>query len=148
VPVSAGPTVHNRLRIKELFARYAWAVDTGDVDGFVALFTPDAVIDDPSGRYAPREYVEYVRGSATFPGRQHWIGHSQVRGDARRCRVRSFGMATHLYGRTGATTITWLGYYEDVLVTNDGTWRFERRTIRSWRGEVLGRFPAYRPAER
>jgi ketosteroid isomerase-like protein len=36
--------VADRLDIHELLARYAWALDTGDLDGLVACFTPDAVV--------------------------------------------------------------------------------------------------------
>ena len=39
-----GLTVEDRLAIQDLLARYAWALDTGDVDSFVACFTPDAVV--------------------------------------------------------------------------------------------------------
>jgi len=37
-----GPSVHDRLEIQDLYARYSWALDTGDTDGYVALFTADA----------------------------------------------------------------------------------------------------------
>ena len=36
-----GPTTEDRLAIYELYARYSWALDTGDTDGYVALFTAD-----------------------------------------------------------------------------------------------------------
>jgi hypothetical protein len=37
-----GPSVQDRLAIHDLYARYSWALDTGDTDGYVALFTVDA----------------------------------------------------------------------------------------------------------
>ena len=37
-----GPDTQDRLEILELYARYSWALDTGDTDGYVALFTDDA----------------------------------------------------------------------------------------------------------
>ncbi len=37
-----GPSTQDRLEIYELYARYSWALDTGDTEGYVALFTPDA----------------------------------------------------------------------------------------------------------
>ena len=36
-----GPSTEDRLAIFELYARYSWALDTGDTDGYVALFTED-----------------------------------------------------------------------------------------------------------
>ena len=37
-----GPSAEDRTLIEELYARYSWALDTGDTDGYVALFTEDA----------------------------------------------------------------------------------------------------------
>ena len=31
-----GPSTQDRLEIYELYARYSWALDTGDTDGYVA----------------------------------------------------------------------------------------------------------------
>ena len=36
------PPVEEELAIRELYARYCWALDTGDTDGYCALFTRDA----------------------------------------------------------------------------------------------------------
>ena len=36
------PNTQDRTQIYELYARYSWALDTGDTDGYVALFTEDA----------------------------------------------------------------------------------------------------------
>lgn len=38
-------TPEDRLDILDLMARYAWAIDTGDTDAYVACFTPDAVLN-------------------------------------------------------------------------------------------------------
>src|SRR4029078_10214578 len=37
-----GPSVEDQLAIQALYARYSWALDTGDTDGYCALFTADA----------------------------------------------------------------------------------------------------------
>ena len=41
-----GPGAQDRLEILELYARYSWALDTGDTDGYVALFTDDAEVTE------------------------------------------------------------------------------------------------------
>ena len=38
------PGIEDRVAIQDLIAKYCWALDTGDVESFVACFTPDAVI--------------------------------------------------------------------------------------------------------
>jgi hypothetical protein len=38
-------TYEDRIAVEDVMARYVWAVDSLDADGYVAVFTKDAVID-------------------------------------------------------------------------------------------------------
>ncbi|HZL95269.1 MAG TPA: nuclear transport factor 2 family protein [Vicinamibacterales bacterium] len=38
-------TYDDRIAVEDVMARYVWAVDSLDADGYVAVFTDDAVID-------------------------------------------------------------------------------------------------------
>src|SRR5688572_21405165 len=38
-------TYEDRIAVEDVMARYVWAVDSLDADGYVAVFTADAVID-------------------------------------------------------------------------------------------------------
>src|SRR5687767_15634379 len=38
-------TSDDRIAVEDVMARYVWAVDSLDADGYVAVFTEDAVID-------------------------------------------------------------------------------------------------------
>jgi uncharacterized protein (TIGR02246 family) len=38
-------TYEDRIAVEEVMTRYVWTVDSLDADGYVAVFTPDAVID-------------------------------------------------------------------------------------------------------
>ena len=38
-------TYQDRIAVEDVMARYVWAVDSLDADGYVAVFTDDAVID-------------------------------------------------------------------------------------------------------
>jgi hypothetical protein len=38
-------TYDDRIAVEDVMARYVWAVDSFDADGYVAVFTEDAVID-------------------------------------------------------------------------------------------------------
>jgi uncharacterized protein (TIGR02246 family) len=38
-------TYKDRIAVEDVMARYVWSVDSMDADGYVAVFTPDAVID-------------------------------------------------------------------------------------------------------
>src|SRR5215470_13194139 len=38
-------TYEDRIAVEDVMARYVWAVDSFDADGYAAVFTEDAVID-------------------------------------------------------------------------------------------------------
>jgi len=81
VSQSPQPPIEDRLAITDLLARYSWALDTGDLDGFVACFTPDALIveevfEEPDrweGADGVRRCVEHYCSAPNFPGRQHHV---------------------------------------------------------------------------
>ena|SRR5690625_217895 len=137
------PSAADRIAIDELFARYAWAIDTGDVEGFVDLFVEDGVIEDTvvnrlfEGAEAARGFADYFRNRIVFPGRQHWVGQAvMTMQDDDTCRVRSFGMASHLYS-TGASYLTYLGSYDDTVVRTSEGWKFQERRYFSWRRDTF-----------
>ena len=46
-------TYEDRIAVEDVMARYVWTVDSLDADGYVAVFTDDAVIDsNGSSRFA------------------------------------------------------------------------------------------------
>jgi uncharacterized protein (TIGR02246 family) len=141
----AGPlTEADRQEIAELFARYAWTMDTRDLDRFVENFAPDGAIVMPGvgsfeGRAEVRRYAEMLTGDPKYPGRQHFVSQSIFDGDSERCRVQSYGWVTRR-GADGACAILSLGQYQDVVVKHEGRWVFAEREYRRWEGEVLERF--------
>ena len=38
---SGALTTQDYIDIQQLYARYNWAIDAGDIEGYVALYTPD-----------------------------------------------------------------------------------------------------------
>ena len=75
-----GPSAEDRLEIQELYARYSWALDTGDTEGYVALFTPDAEATEETregglevrkGHDEIRKLVLKFHKRVDFPGHQH-----------------------------------------------------------------------------
>jgi hypothetical protein len=75
-----GPGTEDRLAIYELYARYSWALDTGDTDGYVAMFTDDGeateetrdgAIEVRRGRDEIRKLVLKFHDRRDFPGHQH-----------------------------------------------------------------------------
>jgi ketosteroid isomerase-like protein len=143
-----GPSVQDRLLIDELYARYSWALDTGDTDGYVDLFTPDAVVYETvpdglrrvAGREEIREFVLRFHRNPDFPGRQHRFGQLLIARDPAgrddRRLVRSYVLTTET--KDGyAPTLYWCGWCEDVVRRLDGRWLIESRTIRPWTAELF-----------
>ena len=62
-----GPGAQDRTEIYELYARYSWALDTGDTDGYVALFTEDAeATEETSERRARGPQGPRRRSASSF----------------------------------------------------------------------------------
>jgi hypothetical protein len=132
-------TADDRVEITELFGHYAWAADTGDLDGYVATFTDDGVFDGIMGYYdGPdrlRQLAAQVHAGPRSRGIQHWVNNSVFKGNHDRCVVRSMAFAPRRI--ENEHTIVFVGYYIDTCRRVDGSWLFEIRRFRPWVGEVL-----------
>lgn len=142
--------IEDRIALQDLIAAYSWALDTGDVEGLVACFTPDArmseeVFDEPDvweGHDGIRGIAEHYRDAAGFPGRQHHVTQVQyMPQEDGSCKMRSFAFVTECNGEP-PYLLRFAGWYDDLAVRDtDGQWRFQQRTVRLWDGEVLKNFP-------
>ena len=127
----------DRHAIEDLYAEYVWALDSGDVPAFLALFASDAVFGDTAGNlYKGHEAIgAYVRGltmSAPFRGRQHIISHLRYRPSNGRIGVKAYWLVTKWNKATGAKTIEVSGHSDDVFVHVGGQWRFAQRLVHYW----------------
>ena len=143
-------SIEDRLALQDLIADYGWALDTGDIEGVVACFTADArmteeVFEDPDvwdGHDGIRALTRHYFNAPGFPGRQHHVTQTQYRPQADGAvAMRSFAFVTECEGEP-PYTLRFTGWYDDVAVKGvDGKWRFRRRTVRLWDGDVLKNFP-------
>src|SRR5882724_4643805 len=53
-------TYQDRIAVEDVMARYVWAVDSLDADGYVAVFTEDAVIDSNGTISKGREEIRKI----------------------------------------------------------------------------------------
>ena len=75
-------TADDRMLIMDLLARYARCLDSGDLDGYVSLFTEDATLfGEHTGHQGIRSYVDQVmRRAGGRPGAAHALrGHAHHR---------------------------------------------------------------------
>src|SRR5262245_46079215 len=61
-------TAQDYADIQQLYARYNWAIDAGDVEGYVALYTSDGSFNTFNGAEGLRTFMKNVQGGT----RRHW----------------------------------------------------------------------------
>lgn len=117
------------LEIQQLAARYALAVDTRDVDGWLSLFVDDVACGRRgNGREALRNFIDPAL--RTFYRSMHFIaGHTidYAGGDQATGTVHC--RAEH---EVGDRWIVMALIYFDTYARRDGKWYFVKRSERSW----------------
>lgn len=139
--------VEDQLAIRDIVARYAWALDTGDVERFVNCFCRDGVLvwdsfDCPArweGREALRHFATFIRDLPSSAGRQHHVTNTVIEGCEEGARSKSYA-AVALREGDGPHKLHVMGYYEDLFRRENSQWRLAERIIRDWSGPVLKAF--------
>ena len=142
------PAVEDQLSIHDLYARYSWALDTGDTEAYVRLFTTDAVVYETApegtreieGHDQIREFVLRFHRNPAFPGRQHRISQILISPDPEgrpdHWQVRSYVLTTET--KDGYTpNVFWCGYGEDIVRKVDAEWLITSREIKPWGVDVF-----------
>jgi len=133
----------DRAMIEDLQARYLFAFDWGDAEGYANTFAEDGVLNfgwgEYKGRQAIREFLAPGNGGSeqsrpsTPEGERprvgrHIISNIVVKVDGDRATGRAYW--THMTtGPTGYGTVDFFGHYEDDMVKVNGEWLFSRRHI-------------------
>lgn len=146
-------SVEDTLLIHDLYARYSWALDTGDTDAYVRLYAPDAVVienledgvREARGHDEIREFVLRFHGNPEFPGRQHRTSQLVILPDPEgredHWHVRSYVLTTET--KDGKPPLLyWCGAAFDTVAKVDGEWFLATREIKQWSGDLLERFAA------
>lgn len=134
-------TYEDRIAVEDVMARYVWAVDSLDADGYVAVFTDDAVIDSNGSISRGREEIrKVVTGLIQRRDQNKKLGvpPSNLYHVISNVRI-SFPKpdeAVHLsYWQTvrrdtdGKMTAAAMGRSEDRLIKRNGRWLIQSRTL-------------------
>ena len=137
--------LEDKLAIHELIARYNFALNFGDIEGWVGCFTEDGIFECPfaifKGHPALRQYItERTAERQKYPLRHLPTNIIvEVRGDRASAQFYLLTLQVRPEGMQLLTT----GVYHDQIKKIDGTWRFSHRKVQldntSWANQV---FPA------
>jgi uncharacterized protein (TIGR02246 family) len=136
----------DRLDIIDLIARYAYTLDSGDLDGYVNNFAPDGVLfEHHHGRDKIREYVAMlIREGRAGPlpdgdvAYRHFVGSPVIDGGGDRAVVHSYLLWVNM---GSDPPVSAAAEYTDECVKLDGRWLFHSRVLR----RLAGRFPGSAP---
>lgn len=123
------------MQISQLFARYDFAIDNGDGEGWASVFTPDGVFRDPSWCAIGRDELIKVVGRDKRVGKDQEDFHMPSLGpiiylDRDHATVHSTVVLVRETGfgkQGGGIWIT--GTYDDRLMRVNGRWLFAYRLV-------------------
>jgi|HubBroStandDraft_5_1064220.scaffolds.fasta_scaffold309890_2 uncharacterized protein (TIGR02246 family) len=119
--------------IRDLMSAYCFHVDDCEFDKFAALFTIDATFEPgPQGKYQGRDAIrKFIASVVPRPGegpaRKHCTMNHMITVNGSEARANSYIVV--LLESDNGIIPSLAGRYEDLLVKEDGEWRFKVRKI-------------------
>lgn len=114
-------TAQDYAEIQQLYARYNWAIDAGDVDGYVALYTPDGTFNTFNGADGLRTFMKNRQGGT----RRHWNSNLVITPSAEGANGKVYLLLVDVGVKPPA--ISSAARYDDRLVKTSQGWRFKKR---------------------
>lgn len=132
----------DRLAIEDLIGRYVWALDTGDVDGVEAVFTPEGRAIDTVGNVyegpgAARRFAVEFTTRPDFRGRQHFVTPLFFEGEGDRYVVTSYWTVFKWRFELGVKEVAVTGWSKDTVVRTPKGWLIEERWL-GWFNDKRG----------
>ncbi len=125
-------TLEDREEIRELYARYAHAIDNGQFEEWVNCFTEDGTFESPrfgrhTGHAGLRRFTQIYRESLGGAKPVHQISNVSfsINGD----RATSGCYLVYYHCKEGKTALCAVGHYVDRLRKVSGEWKFESRLV-------------------
>src|SRR5215467_14409110 len=131
----------DRIVVEDVMARYVWTVDSLDGDGYVAVFTEDAVIDSNGAISNGHEQIRKIvtdlikrRDDARAKGLPtanlyHMISNVRITFPKPGEAVHQSYWQTVRRGEDGRMTAAAMGRSEDRLVKRNGKWLIQSRKL-------------------
>jgi uncharacterized protein (TIGR02246 family) len=126
-----GLSTDDIVRIQGLAARYNHAVDSGDSEGFTAVFTEDGVLSagelQVKGHDALGDFAKRFAGSVREP--RHIAHNIVIEGDGDKATLKAYIQMFILSGEPGQQVVATSGKYNDTLIKENGSWKFTERVF-------------------
>ena len=134
-------TYEDRIAVEDVMARYVWAVDSLDAEGYVAVFTADAIIDSNGSISKGHEEIRQIvtslirrrddnktKGLPTS-NLYHVISNVRITFPKPGEAVHHSYWQTVRRDQDGTMTAAAMGRSEDRLVKRNGKWLIQRRKL-------------------
>ena len=134
-------TYQDRIAVEDVMARYVWAVDSLDPEGYVAVFTDDAVIDSNGSISKGHDEIRRIvtgliqrrdanraKGLPTA-NLYHVISNVRITFPKPGEALHQSYWQTVRRDKDGKMTAAAMGPSEDRLVKRDGTWLIQSRKL-------------------
>jgi len=131
----------DRTAIEEVMHKYVWSVDSLDADGYVSVFTEDAVIDSNGALSKGHDEIRKVvtgmqarqaanRAEGKPPGNlYHVISNERISFSSPTQALYQSYWQTMRKGADGRYATGGFGRSEDHLVKRDGKWLIQHRKL-------------------
>ena len=129
----------DRAAIEDLQARYLFAMDFGDPDLYVTMFTEDGILDVGSGeikgRKAIRDVIAKMPNSRTTENGlrpasgRHNISNIVIKVTGNKAVGRAYWFRYSNNNPERRGVFSGYGHYEDEMVKANGQWLFTKRRI-------------------
>lgn len=123
--------LEDRAAITNLVSAYALAAAAADNDAMAELFTADGSFQTRGDPVAGREVLRAFFARALTPGKTvPIVGNLHIRLDGDEAHVSSLMATTWHDGKVGG----FCGRYDDVVVREEGAWKFRSRRYGFYHG--------------
>jgi hypothetical protein len=126
-----GLSTEDTLAIQQLYARYNYAIDSGNGSGWAACFTPEGTFtSSASGTVEGTGALEtFATGFAQRLKARHWTNNLVINAAEGGARGTCYLMLLRLGSGEHPTSILTTAIYTDELVKQGGEWKFASRNV-------------------
>lgn len=127
-PKKGALTADDYMEIQQLYARYNWAIDSGEAEAWAGMFTADGVFQTFKGRDALvgfiHTWVDRMKGGSM----RHWNSNLAITPTAEGANGAVYLLIVDVSAKPPA--IASASKYTDQLVKTPDGWRFKSRQVK------------------